>query len=45
VLAFVEGAGKKVLASIEMYWHLIKELLKSVGKHRTATFLAAFSIW
>jgi len=29
VFAFVEGAVKKVLASleIEMFWHLLKELL------------------
>ena len=28
VLAFAEGAGKKVLPSLGMCWHLLKELLK-----------------
>jgi hypothetical protein len=29
VLAFAEGAGKKVLPSLGMCWHLLKELLKN----------------
>jgi len=33
-LTFPEGAVKKVLASLEKCWHLLKELLKSVGKLR-----------
>jgi len=28
VLAFTEGAVKKVFGSLEMCWHLLKELLK-----------------
>jgi len=32
VLAFAEGAVKKVLASLEKCRHLLKELLKSVSK-------------
>jgi len=28
VLAFAEGAVKKVLASLEMCWYLLKELFK-----------------
>jgi len=34
VLTFPEGADKKVLARLENCWHLLKELLKSVGKLR-----------
>jgi hypothetical protein len=34
VLALTEGAVKKVLASLEKCWHLLKELLKNVGKYR-----------
>jgi len=36
VLAFLKGSVKKVLAGleIEMCLHLLKELLKSVGKRR-----------
>ena len=34
VLAFVEKAVKKVLASLEMCWHFQKELLKFFSKHR-----------
>ena len=32
VLAFPEGAVKKVLASLEKCWQFQKELLKNVGK-------------
>jgi len=28
VLAFTEGTVKKVLASLEMCWHLLRELVK-----------------
>jgi hypothetical protein len=34
VLAFPEGAGKKVFASLEMCWHSLTEVLKSIGKLR-----------
>jgi len=34
VWAFVEGAVKKVLASLEKCCHSLKELIKNVGKLR-----------
>ncbi len=34
MLAFPEGAGKKVFASLEMCWHSLTEVLKSIGKLR-----------
>ena len=34
MLAFVEGAVKRVLASLEKCWHSQKERVKSVGKLR-----------
>jgi hypothetical protein len=34
VVAFPQGAVKKVLAILEMCWHSHKELLKSVGDLR-----------
>jgi hypothetical protein len=34
LLTFPEGAVKKVLESLKMYWHSQQELLKSVGKLR-----------
>jgi len=40
VLAFANGALKKVLASSEMGWHSRKELLKSVGKFRNVLAFA-----
>ena len=40
MLAFANGAVKKVLASSEMCWHSQKELLKSVGKFRNVSAFA-----
>ena len=40
MLAFANGAVKKVLASSEMCWHFQKELLKSVGKFRNVSAFA-----
>ena len=40
VLAFPEGAGKKVFASLEMCWHSLKELSKIFGKLRNVLAFA-----
>ena len=40
MLAFANGAVKKVLSSSEMCWHSQKELLKSVGKFRNVSAFA-----
>ena len=40
MLTFPEGAVKKVLASLEKCRHLLKELLKSVGKLRNVLAFA-----
>ena len=40
MLAFGNGALKKVMASSEMCWHSQKELLKSVGKFRNVSAFA-----
>jgi hypothetical protein len=44
VLAFALGAVKKVLASLEMCWYSLTEVLKSIGKLRKVLAFAVGTV-